>query len=117
MRKQAIAIVLGLWLLVAGAVFLHAGIPAPPDKAVTRMAELGLVLLDGEEGVSVLAVRNRSTADRAGILPGDVLLQADGIAFADILQLESVLQAAHQSMQLRLQRHHNQLITVRLSVH
>jgi len=80
MRKQAIAIVLGLWLLVAGAVFLHAGIPAPPDKAVTRMAELGLVLLDGEEGVSVLAVRNRSTADRAGILPGDVLLQADGIA-------------------------------------
>lgn len=94
---------------------------APSDSSqsgVTSMADLGLMLLDVTEGVSVLAVQDQSPADRAGILPGDLLLQADGTAFHSIEQLESLLYPLQQhAMQLQLQRTHEEILTVRLNLH
>lgn len=117
MRRRLFPVVLILCLLAAGVLVFRAGITAPSEEAVTRMAALGLVLLDSEEGVSVLAVRDQSPAERAGIQPGDVLLQANGMSFETILQLEEMLQGLNQqNMQLQLLRRQEELVTVKLSL-
>lgn len=117
MRKGLIAAITALALLAAGAFLWHAQLAAPAEDDVTRMAALGLMLLDDEDGVSVLAVKDRSVADKAGILPGDVLLQADGTAVTDILQLENMLLSAEERMKLQLRRGQEELVTVWLNVH
>lgn len=112
MRRRAI-ILLGLLLAGAGlGLFLAHLVPAPAETA-TSTAALGLVLLDSDEGVFVLAVKDKSTADQAGIHPGDLLLQADGQPFATILQLEALLPASKQ-FDLQLMRRPQEVLTVRL---
>ena len=75
---------------------------SPPSS----MGELGLMLLEEESGVYVLAVTDRSLACHAGIEPGDLLTEADGVALAEITQLEGMLQAAPADglLHLRLTR-------------
>ena len=63
---------------------------SPPS----RMTELGLMLLEEEGGVYVLAVTDNSLACRAGIEPGDLLTEADGVTLTEITQLEGMLQAS-----------------------
>lgn len=116
MRKGLIALVLALILLGAGAVLWHTQLSAPSEESVTRMADLGLMLLDSDEGVTVLAVKDKSVADKAGILPGDVLLQADDVSVANILQLEEILLAAQKRMAIQLRRDQEELLTVWLKV-
>lgn len=116
MRKGLIAGLLVLVLLVAGTALWHARFQEEPEGDVTRMAALGLMLLDGEEGVSVLAVKDRSVADKAGILPGDVLLRADDTAVTDTLQLEEMLLPARERMAIQLRRGREELITVWLNL-
>lgn len=116
MPRRLIVVVLALCLLAGGIALFHFSQTDEPAEAATRMAALGLMLLDGDEGVSVLAVRDGSPADRAGIEPGDVLLQANGSAVTDTLQLEELLAQADRKMDIELRRNQEELVTLRLNV-
>ncbi len=117
MPRRLMILALVLCLLAGGAALHFAFHTDEPAENATRMAALGLMLLDGEEGVSVLAVRDGSPADKAGILPGDVLLQADGASVADILQLEALLTQAQRPMCLEVRRNQAEMMTLQLSLH
>lgn len=115
MRRWLIIV---LVLLIAGAglwLGCTPSAPLPSAEEATSMAALGLVLLDSDEGVSVLAVKDRSPAEHAGIHPGDLLLQANGHPFSTILQLEALLPPSKQSaLQLQLRRRQQDVLTVQL---
>lgn len=117
MPRRLIVLVLALCLLAGGATLYHEFLDTSPVENATRMAALGLMLLDSDGSVSVLAVRDGSPADRAGIQPGDVLLQADGSAITDTLQLEDLLAQAQRQMCLELCRNQDELLTIQLSLH
>lgn len=79
-----------------------------PQREITDTAELGLILLDDAEGVVVLAVQDRSMADRAGILPGDVLLQANDTLLHSIAELEQLMQSrAFPVLKMKIRRTEN----------
>lgn len=116
MPRRLIIVALALCLLAGGIVLFQSNQTVEPTESATRMAALGLMLLDGDEGVSVLAVRDGSPADRAGIEPGDVLLQADGSIVTDTLQLEELLAQADRKMCIELRRNQEEVVTLRLNV-
>lgn len=71
-----------IWLLAAAAAVALAGLVifSPRSgrthaRAGSSSASLGLMLLDGENCVQVLAVTDRSPADYAGFQPGDRILR------------------------------------------
>lgn len=119
MPRKLIPWVLALCLAAAGVALYFCLQPSAIDAEAdaTRMAELGLMLLDGDEGVSVLAVRDGSPADRAGIRPGDVVLQADGDDVGSIAQLEEALSHAQRQMCLELRRSQEESVTLCLNLH
>lgn len=93
------------WFLLAGLLFLLVGImlnviwtadPSSPEITAST-AELGMMLLDGTDGVSVLAVRDGSIAERAGICPTDLLMRLNGISFASVDELDMLLQCSLES--------------------
>ncbi len=78
------------WLLLLLAVILAFAVTAHhlrPDTlpATDSAAALGLMLLEDESGIYVLAVNTGSAAEKAGIEPGDRITQVQG---------ETVIQAA-----------------------
>ena len=93
------------WLLFAGLLLLLVGIilnvvwtagPSLP-KITASTAELGMMLLDDTDGVSVLAVQDGSVAERVGIRPTDLLLRLNGIPFASVDELDMLLQGILES--------------------
>jgi len=56
-------------------------------------AALGLMLLEKEHprGLYVLAVTQESPADRAGVQPGDHLLQAEGVSLYTADELDEII--------------------------
>ena len=93
-----------LGLLLAG-VLLHE-MPQDPPRAVDSAA-LGLLLLDAEEGVYVLAVSERSLADQAGLLPGDCILCAGDEALGEAMGLNRLLEQGQESLPLTVRREDN----------
>ncbi|MBP3649580.1 MAG: PDZ domain-containing protein [Clostridia bacterium] len=87
--KWYLPLMLLVLVVVAACILCRA--PSPQGE-ITNAAELGLLLLDDVGGVVVLAVQDRSMADQAGILPGDVLLHADDTPFHTIAELEQLMQ-------------------------
>ena len=88
--RWLIIIVTVLLLAVAALGQMHAGIP-PMRINATTAADLGMMLLERADGVSVLAVLDGSMADRAGIRPGDMLLQVDDKRILSMEDLNTVL--------------------------
>lgn len=89
------------WSMLAGLVLLAACIimhvffiaaPSLPQEAVSP-ANLGMMLLDNADGVSVLAVQDGSAAERAGIRPTDLLMRLNGTPFNSTEELERLLQS------------------------
>ena len=76
-------------------------------------AGLGLMLLEKEPGLYVLAVTKDSQADRAEILPGDHLIRAGTEELRTLEQLEGLIDGA-DFLQLVLLREEREL-TVQLS--
>ena len=71
----------GGWIAVAAAVLAGVVLTAcvlMPARTDRQTAELGALCAEGERGPVVVAVMPDSEADRAGIMPGDVLLTLDG---------------------------------------
>ena len=94
MGKRLI-LVMALALAAMGLALAFLCAPARENAAPpARMTELGLMLLEEEGGVYVLAVTDNSLACRAGIEPGDLLTEADGVTLTEITQLEGMLQAS-----------------------
>ena len=67
-------------------------------------AALGLMLLEQEEGLYVLAVTKNSPADKAGVHPGDYLLRAGEEELVDAAHLDQCLQESENSLTLTLLR-------------
>ena len=99
------------WILpVLTAVLLAFGLwcarmcrPSVPLNDGGGSASLGLVLLNAEQGVYVLAVSAQSTAELAGLEPGDYILSAQGEALGDITALDAQLQSS-QELHLSVRR-------------
>ncbi|MDO4838069.1 MAG: PDZ domain-containing protein [Clostridia bacterium] len=76
-------------------IFVHPHLfPANETPAATAepsAAALGLVVQDTDNGLYVLAVREGSAADLAGVRSGDYLLSVDGDTVATADELESLL--------------------------
>ena len=102
MGKRLI-LVMALALAAMGLALAFLCAPARENAAPpARMTELGLMLLEEEDGIYVLAVTDRSPACRAGIEPGDLLTGVNGDSLTEIAQLEAMLQDVPQSGSLRL---------------
>lgn len=87
-----------IWLLAVAAALVLAGIAAlsPRDvqthvPAGSSSASLGLMLLDGEDCVQVLAVTDQSPADYAGFQPGDCILRSGAAAVTTTEDFEQLL--------------------------
>ena len=101
------------WLIGAAVLILLAGVclsglytaaPSTQESPVNT-ADLGMMLLDQTEGVSVLAVQEGSLAERVGIRPTDLLLQVNDTPFTTADEMEALLQsAAGSSIRLYLLR-------------
>ena len=108
----------GLVVILAAALLCCASLPADEEANASSMADYGLMLLDSDSGVSVLAVRDRSPADKAGIQPGDILTSANDTPFATIEQLDALLlEDADRTLRLKLQRGLDEWIVVHLILH
>lgn len=101
----AAAVLLGAW---GYASFFSTGTETAHNTA-SRTADLGLFLLDEEEGVFVLAIAERSPAGRAGFQAGDVLLSAGSVTLTSALQLEELLAGEDSSLSIHLKRNDQQM--------
>lgn len=94
----AAALLIALALLTA----VHGQIPRRP--ASVDSVSLGLLLLDAEEGVYILAVSDGSAADAAGFLPGDRILAADGAPLSNVSVFNERLLMAPGELLLTVRR-------------
>lgn len=111
MKRKICLIALAAVLVLAGGLLwqgLHQ--EAAPQTGATSTA-LGLMLLEREAdaGLYVLAVTQESPADRAGIHPGDYLLQSEGVQLQTSAQLDALINAAQDVLPLTLRRDGQQL--------
>ncbi len=95
-------------LLLAGlliATGLYYGLRRDEGPAAgSTSAALGMMLLEKEGEVYVLAVTQGSPADRAGILPGDYLLQAGSQPLTEVLQLDALIDDGPSMLSVTLRR-------------
>ena len=92
-----------LWiiLLLAG---MLAGCGMQEAALQTDSVSLGLLLTEAEDGLYVLAVIADSPAARAGMLPGDCILTAGGIAVSTADDLNRLLGEGPGELCLMLRR-------------
>lgn len=114
-RVLQCAALLSALLLIAAGVY-QALRPDDGLRTEGSGAALGLMLLNREQGIYVLAVTQDSPADRAGVLPGDYLLRADGEPLADSDQLDAMLREDADELTLLLRRDERELL-LRLPTH
>lgn len=98
MRRRLLILGAVLVLLASVALGVHLSDRPTPDAEQPDAAALGLLLLDAEDGLLVLAVSDRSTADQAGLEPGDHILRAEGEALDAPQQLNDCLQGARRRL-------------------
>lgn len=117
MKRWTGAAILTLLCVIAANVFLSLSKEPAPDAIPPRLTEMGLLLLDGDNGLYVLGVMNGSLAGDVGIRPGDYLTCAQGTALTSASQLEELLadltEADSVSITLERQR---QMMTVDLAL-
>lgn len=107
MRKVVRWALLLLALALVGVGLCH-GLRREDAPSAQGSAGLGLMLLEKEHGLYVLAVTENSPADRAGVLPGDYLISADGVLLTESAQLDGVIEA-HGILRICLKRGSRQL--------
>ena len=77
-------------------------------RALPPLPLMGVVLKEEKEGVRIVAVREKSPADRAGVKKNDLILEVDGEKVADINDIKVVMlyKKKGDSIRLFLQRDH-----------
>lgn len=101
--KRLIVIAVCAAMVLAALLCWH-GLRREENPAADSSAALGLMLLDREAGLYVLAVTQDSPADRAGIHPGDVLLKAADAPLHEPAQLDALLGGGQEAIPLELHR-------------
>ena len=76
----------------------------PAASPATRSTELGMVLLDEENRVFVLAIIDDSPASHAGIMPGDTITQLNSQHLTSVLQLAEMISRRAGPMDFLLER-------------
>lgn len=103
-----------LWLaaaiLIVLALLAAVSAPIPRRPASADSVSLGLLLLDAEEGVYILAVSDGSAADAAGFLPGDRILAADGAPLGNVTAFNERLLTASEGLLLTVRRDAEELL-------
>lgn len=95
MKKRWLAIVLAVLVLLGVGNLMHALLaPSEETKPLTSAPEAGLLLVEEDGGLMVLAVRDDSAAARSGFHAGDLLLSSGDTALTSVAQLESLLLTA-----------------------
>lgn len=112
MRKW-MAVLVVLAVLASGAMLALLRTPALPETEAANSVALGLLLLDGEDGVYVLAVSAGSAADQAGLQPGDCILRAAEIPLADVAAFNRFLASDGRSTPLTIERN-GRILNLRL---
>lgn len=74
------------------------------DAGGVSSAALGLVLLESEQGVYVLAVSDKSPAWYAGLEPGDVILASGETQLSIPSALDALLETADSALPLTIRR-------------
>ena len=112
MKKAVLCVLLAVVVLGAIAAALPAFQPEQEETSAThaqRTAELGLMLLDEDNGLFVLAITEYSPAWRAGFQAGDLLLSSGDTPLTSVLQLESMISTAGGEVPVLLDRSGRQL--------
>ena len=97
------------WAVLAFVAMLLAGVyhlthwPDAPIEDVSSAA-LGMMLLEKENRLYVLAVTKGSAAERAGVLPGDYLLRLEDEMLGGMSELEALMEDAQEPMELLIRR-------------
>lgn len=104
MRRVIRAAVLALALAVIAAGVIHVFRREDAPMSGGSSAGLGLMLLEREKGLYVLAVTQDSPADKAGFRPGDYLLRADDVPLDGVTQLDALIDAAERELSVRIRR-------------
>lgn len=104
MRKLlscAVLLLAGIMLTVG---IYHACMPDPSLPTGNSSASLGLVLLEKEGSLYVLAVTQDSPADRADIHPGDYLLQLERENVTNVSQIDTLISLPRDHIDVLLRR-------------
>lgn len=75
-----------------------------PRITGTSSAALGLMLLEKERGLYVLAVTQGTAADRADVHPGDVVIASGDSQAAGLAWLDALLTSGQETIPLTVQR-------------
>ena len=112
MKKVVLCMLPVVVALIAVAAALPAFQPEAEEPAPARArctAELGLMLLDEDNGLFVLAITEYSPAWRAGFQAGDLLLSSGGTPLTSVLQLEAMISATSGEMPVLVDRSGKQM--------
>ena len=92
-------------------------LPVPSHNTdVAGAADLGLLLLDSDDGLSVLGVQDNSLAEQADIRPGDVLMRINDTSLSTAETLDSMLMNDRSNtLVFELQRGKN-VLSVKISL-
>lgn len=74
------------------------------ENSVDSAADLGLMLLEEQNGVSVLAVRDGSVAEGAGIRPTDLLVELNDTPCRTVDEMDALLRHADSVINIDIQR-------------
>jgi serine protease Do len=75
--------------------------PIPAQLEATRGPGLGLTLRDAPPGCQITAVAVGSTADRAGVRPGDLIVEADGTNNPGLSAVQQAASDGHLLLRVR----------------
>ena len=112
LKKAVLCVLLTVAILGAVAAALPSFQPEreePSTAHAQRTAELGLMLLDEDNGLFVLAITEYSPAWRAGFQAGDLLLFSGDTPLTRVLQLEAMISSAGGEVPVLLERSGRQL--------
>lgn len=101
------ALLLAALLLALG--LHHTAVPDAALPVEGSSAALGLMLLEKERGLYVLAVTKDSPADKAGVEPGDYLLRMEDVTLQDAASLEALLNGDAEVITLTVKRNGREL--------
>lgn len=120
MPARKLLILLGI-VLCFTALFIfifHIPFALPAEDAATpytHSTELGLLLLDQEDGLYLLAVTEGSVAQRAGFLPGDLLLKSGSERLTSVTELDALIAGDDDVLRITLLRN-NQEMNLKLPI-
>lgn len=116
MKRRIIWIILILCAICGGWLLLRQTV-VTADPSTYSAESLGFVLEESADGLTILAVRHHSPAERVGLAPGDLLLMMNDTSLESIDQLDRLLSLLHAPCRITCKAlHDDQLQTYQLTM-